>query len=474
MEVENAASDAAGPVRAAPLTAENLTPEQVYKFMKRLMSPHDYPGRAADERAERRMQMHLVSIGCVAREDVRVPPGAPPGVSIEDDTVLPGAAPMGDAPPVAVIEETAALLVAPPVSSEQEATTATDTVPPGVMKEVVTVLPVDAGTHREEDIVEANLGDLLEAMDTSHPSRKRPAATEEDDPSTSSQSFHRGSLKKKMADDPAPTEADQATEDGFVVPKRRHTARAKRLETVQPLPTTNSFVDADEAEDMEATEPPKRRAPAPPPITVSWKETYKSFLNKFESVATAAKVRGCSAFRRRPRQQGRAAPARKVQPGTSYVSATKGEAASANKERQVAFPTPPHKDSTESTPAIVAPAPPADQADTQADHHKERRQTARPPTTPMPQLAGRVAWRTDAVATPRPAAPAHAPAPMAAPSPPSGTEAADLGALLSSLSALLQQLPVLVTAVGSGGFFDVVAQVKVFIELDTKVFGLGG
>ncbi|XP_046987050.1 nascent polypeptide-associated complex subunit alpha, muscle-specific form-like [Schistocerca americana] len=273
---------------AQPRGISPLTPEQVYLVVHRLSRGNVYPEYAADERALRLFQQHLRSLGCVVYEEARVPSGALPGVPNEDGIVLPVAAPMSVAPPGPVTEETGALLTATPVSSSEETTYTPIAVPPGVTTEDVTVLP------RDSMIPEANLGDLIEGtdMDTSQPSRKRPAASEEDESSAISDSDFRRSQRKKMPEAPAPSEAEKGTDDGFVVPKRRHTARAKRLETVQPLPTANAFVDVpDEQEAMDAAEAPKRRAPAPPPITVSWTDTYQSFLEKFQAVTSSAKIK---------------------------------------------------------------------------------------------------------------------------------------------------------------------------------------
>ncbi|XP_049850547.1 microtubule-associated protein 4-like [Schistocerca gregaria] len=348
-----------------PMRTSPLTPEQVYLVVHRLSRGIVYPEQEADERALRAFQQHLRSLGCEVFEDVSVPSGA-----------------------------------------SEETSDTPFAVPSGATTEHATALP------RDSTIPEANLGELLEAetMDTAQPSRKRPAAAEEEDSAAISDSTCMQSQKKKTPEAAAHSEADQGTDDGFVVPKRRHTARAKRLERVQPLPTANSFVDVpDEPEPMDEAEAPKRRAPAPPPITVSWKDTYQSFLEKFQ-------------------KQGRSAPARKVQPGTSFASATKGESSDAPRGRRADAAT---------TKA------PNQAAGTQDDQHQGGRLN-RPPTSDTPQAARRVVPLTDAATPLRPAA--HAPATAAPPAAIPRPEAADLGAMLSSLSALLQQLPVLVTA----------------------------
>ncbi|XP_049852468.1 mucin-4-like, partial [Schistocerca gregaria] len=375
-----------------PMRTSPLTPEQVYLVVHRLSRGIVYPEQEADERALRAFQQHLRSLGCEVFEDVSVPSGA-----------------------------------------SEETSDTPFAVPSGATTEHATALP------RDSTIPEANLGELLEAetMDTAQPSRKRPAAAEEEDSAAISDSTCMQSQKKKTPEAAAHSEADQGTDDGFVVPKRRHTARAKRLERVQPLPTANSFVDVpDEPEPMDEAEAPKRRAPAPPPITVSWKDTYQSFLEKFQTVSSTAKIKcagrdlGCAAFKRGPRQQGRAAPARKVQPGTSFASATKGESSDAPRGRRADVAT--TKAPNEATGA-------------QDDQHQGGRLN-RPPTSDRPQAARRAVPLTDAATPLRPAA--HAPATAAPPAAIPRPEAADLGAMLSSLSALLQQLPVLVTAQG--------------------------
>ncbi|XP_049852101.1 uncharacterized protein Rv2082-like, partial [Schistocerca gregaria] len=373
-----------------PMRTSPLTPEQVYLVVHRLSRGIVYPEQEADERALRAFQQHLRSLGCEVFEDVSVPSGA-----------------------------------------SEETSDTPFAVPSGATTEHATALP------RDSTIPEANLGELLEAetMDTAQPSRKRPAAAEEEDSAAISDSTCMQSQKKKTPEAAAHSEADQGTDDGFVVPKRRHTARAKRLERVQPLPTANSFVDVpDEPEPMDDAEAPKRRAPAPPPITVSWKDTYQSFLEKFQTVSSTAKIKcagrdlGCAAFKRGPRQQGRAAPARKVQPGTSFASATKGESSDAPRGRRTDVAT--TKAPNQATGA-------------QDDQHQGGRLN-RPPTSDRPQAARRAVPLTDAATPLRPAA--HAPATAAPPAAIPRPEAADLGAMLSSLSALLQQLPVLVTA----------------------------
>ncbi|XP_046987390.1 uncharacterized protein LOC124587232 [Schistocerca americana] len=268
-----AASNAPTPA-AAPSGYRPLTAVELFVVLNRRANPKDASEREAAEKAYKRFIQYdlAAALPGAANEEVMVPPGAPPGVSTQEDTALPEAAPKGAEPPGLVTQATNVLLAAPPDQTTQEA--------------------VDLPTAAQKDPMfpEANLEQLLlheEGMDVALPSRKRPASTDEDEPPASApSSVHRLLQKKKQHAPEAATdeEAAQEEEGEFVVPKRRHTARAKVLEIVAPLQTTNSFAAVQDNEDMETGQAPIKRAPAPPPITIQWQEDYESFLQLFKDV----------------------------------------------------------------------------------------------------------------------------------------------------------------------------------------------
>ncbi|XP_049840319.1 uncharacterized protein LOC126285039 [Schistocerca gregaria] len=260
---------------AAPPGYVPLTGLQLFAIMNRMAKAATASEREAAEKAYERFkkfELAATSPG-TAKEEVCLPSGALPGVSNQEDTALPEAALKGAVPPGLVPQTTNVLSAPSPVQTNQEAADLPSTA------QKVTTIP------------EANLEQLLlheEAMDVALPSRKRPATTDEDEPPASAlSSVHRLTQKKKQhaPEGAKDEEAAQEEEGEFVVPKRRHTARAKMLETVTPLQTTNSFAAVqDDNEDTETGQVPIKQAPAPPPITIQWKEDYNSFLQLFKDV----------------------------------------------------------------------------------------------------------------------------------------------------------------------------------------------
>ncbi|XP_049946964.1 translation initiation factor IF-2-like [Schistocerca serialis cubense] len=299
----NAPTPAAAPPGYRPLTAVEL-----YVVINRMAKAATASEREAAEKAYRRfMQYDLpAALPGAASEEAKVPPGAPPGVSTQEDTALPEAAPKGAAPP-GLAAQTANVLLAPQtVQANQEAA----------------VLP--AAPQPIEVIPEANLEQLIqegEAMEHSLPSRKRPADAIDDDESPAcASSVDRIQQKKKphapegATDDRDDNEAAHEDAEGFVVPKRRHTARAKKLEPVQPIGTHNSFSEPPEEETMEAEQqaPQAKKLPAPPPIVLLWKDTFRSLLEKFKE--RKSPLRKTSSKTRQPQRAVRPASPGEAQP----------------------------------------------------------------------------------------------------------------------------------------------------------------
>ncbi|XP_049946394.1 nascent polypeptide-associated complex subunit alpha, muscle-specific form-like, partial [Schistocerca serialis cubense] len=275
-----AASNAPTPATAPP-GYRPLTTVELFVVMNRMAKAATASEREAAEKAYIRfLQYDLpAALPGAASEEAKVPPGAPPGVSTQEDTALPEAAPKGAEPPGVASHAPTALLAPPTVQASQEAA------------------DLPAASH-EDVIPEANLEKLIhdgEAMEVSLPSRKRPADDDESSESTPSSAHRMPQQKKKQTAPEGATEdieAAEEEEDEFVVPKRKHTARARKLEQVQPLPTANSFESAPiDTEAMEeAPRPPKRVAP--PPINVLWKDTFRAFLEKFsEGVSAPPKIK---------------------------------------------------------------------------------------------------------------------------------------------------------------------------------------
>ncbi|XP_046986923.1 nascent polypeptide-associated complex subunit alpha, muscle-specific form-like, partial [Schistocerca americana] len=270
-----AASNAPIPATAPP-GYRPLTPVELFVVMNRMAKAATASEREAAEKAYIRFLQYdlAAALPGAASEEAKVPPGAPPGVSTQEDTALPEAAPKGAEPPGVASHAPTALLAPPTVQASQEAA------------------DLPAAPH-EDVIPEANLEKLIhdgEAMEVSLPSRKRPADDDESSENTPSSAHRMPQQKKKQTAPEGATEdieAAEEEEDEFVVPKRKHTARARKLEQVQPLPTANSFESAqiDTEATEEAPRPPKRVAP--PPINVLWKDTFRAFLEKFSDGVSA-------------------------------------------------------------------------------------------------------------------------------------------------------------------------------------------
>ncbi|XP_046982600.1 actin cytoskeleton-regulatory complex protein PAN1-like [Schistocerca americana] len=304
---------------AAPPGYIPLTGLQLFAIMNRMAKATTASERETAEKAYElflKFELAAASPGA-ARDEVCVPTGAPPGVSKQGDTALPEAALKGAVPPGLVSQATYVLLAAPPVQTNQEAA------------------DLPSAAQKGTTIPEANLEQLIlheEAMDVALPSRKRPATTDEDEPPASApSSLHRLLQKKKQHASEGATdeEAAQEEEGEFVVPKRRHTARAKMLETVAPLQTTNSFAAVqDNNEDMETGQAPIKRAPAPPTITMQCEEDYNSFLQLFKDVLSlAVKTQGHDLLKTTVRSIDDYRRAMKLAHGGSYPGRDDDEAA---------------------------------------------------------------------------------------------------------------------------------------------------
>ncbi|XP_049942845.1 translation initiation factor IF-2-like [Schistocerca serialis cubense] len=388
--------------------------DRVFILINKLAHGGSYSGREDDEAAILAFcnTQKAAALPHTRQQVSGVPPRAPPAASHEFVV----AASAGVAPLASTIQEVDVPPVAPLAPETQE--------------EPVAALA--AATEMEDiDLAEA----IAESerrhtdLDAARAPRKRRAVTH-DDSDTPSQTYEAARPRKKAArasrtsttqsgmtiagssrstatqrstkktrrPTRSPAASRQPDEDGFVAPPRRHTARAAALQQPTPLPTANT------GEGLlllvRCTRPP---ALLPPPSSASTTRSSEQVAGETQhptapstaspvGVATPAPTQSArvAATRRRRRRAGRATPAA---------------------------------------------------AQRTADDTLSLQRTA-PRAAPQPRPAA------DARRQSQPAAPVAETAP-AAPTAPSAADAAELRSLFRSLSRLLEQLPVLVTAVTS-------------------------
>ncbi|XP_049946993.1 nascent polypeptide-associated complex subunit alpha, muscle-specific form-like [Schistocerca serialis cubense] len=410
--------------------------ERMEVRMHKLAHGGDYPGREDDEAAILAYCRiwKASALPGTGRQATGEPVGASPGAQGASlATAVSQGAPQGP-----TMREVGSHVAAPTALQHQEPVATPVSAAPcakgsTAVRAVAKPAQEAAMITDDDDLPDANLAEAIadadRPSDTARP-RKKATKASRAAAATAAQAVETTVCAREQRSSSGPAAARHPDEDGFVTPARRHTARAAVLQPALPLPTANAFQDAPDDVSDDAGVPRRPAASRPPPIVVQWDGPYRLFEQKIARVA----------------------PTASVQPGTSFADAAKGGAPAPSTQRPAASDGAALQQPAPSD--VAAPPAPAPSAPAASPRRRRRRPRRTAPAAERPATAAprqRPAPRAVSLQTSPPAVPPQpaVPALEAAPEVPTAPDAAELRTLLRSLSQLLEQLPVLVTAVTS-------------------------